>query len=128
MTSLRFHDGQAHLTASNEEPFPIKVMADPQSRNIVVNQAQPPQVAVSVSLVTLIAPANPRRRAVMLTNLTGTQVCHLSTESDVSATTSRAILTAVPGSSVTLYTKDAIYGLSITAAQTILVWDEETAE
>lgn len=83
------------------------------------------QVSVSTSTTTLIAPENPRRRSLMLTNLTGTQICYLSNQSTVASTSARAMLTAAPGSSITIYAKDAVYGLSATSAQTVLIWEEE---
>lgn len=122
--TLQFYDGQAYISVSNEEPWPVKIMQDVQSRNIVMATDGPPQVVVSLTIATLIAPANPNRRSLLLTNLTGTQLCHLGA-AGVSATTSRAILAASVGSNFTLYSKDAVYGLSITAAQTVLVWEEE---
>lgn len=105
----------------------VLILGDVQSDNIRVNPI-PTQIAVSTSVATLIVPANSRRRSVRLTNLTGSQVCHLDIDNSVSATTSRAILTAAIGNTITFYTKDAIWGLSITGAQTVLVWEEVTVD
>lgn len=122
--TLQFHDGQAYTEARDENPYPVKIMQDVQSRNIILGTDGPPQVVVSTSIVTLIAPANPMRRSLLITNLTGTQLCHLG-PAGITASTSRAILAAAVGSSMTINHKDAVYGLSISAAQTVLVWEEE---
>ena len=107
-------------------PIPVSIEADVQSRQVKVNPNLGTQVVVSASVVTLIAPTNSRRRSLLLTNLTGTQLCYLGADdSAVSATTARALLTAAVGSNVTIYAKDAIYGLSASAAQTVMVWEEE---
>ncbi len=126
---LTFHDGQANITASDENPYPVKVMQDVQARNVYVAQDGPQQVAVTTT-VTLIVPANPQRRSVLLTNLTGTQLCYLGigsgdTSPVLASTTARAVLTAAVGSSFTIFGKDAIYGLAAVATQTVMIWEEE---
>lgn len=127
MTILRTrtHEGDSPMDVQFDNPLPVTVKGDVQSGAVQLNDGIPAQVAVSTSVVTLIAPANPRRRSLLLTNLTGTQLCHLSNHNGVSATNSRAVLTAAAGSNITIYAKDAVYGLSATAAQTVLVWEEE---
>ena len=124
---LAFFDGQAHITASNEDPYPVKIMQDVQARNVYVAQDGPQQVSVSTSVVTQIVPANPLRRSVLLTNLTGSGLCYLGvgTSPTLASTTARAVLTAAVGSSFTIFGKDAVYGLATVAAQTVLIWEEE---
>lgn len=117
--------GDSPIDVQYDNPLPVKVMEDVQSRNVQVNDAAATQVVVSTSVPTLIAAANPNRRSVLLTNLTGSQICHLRNDSTVAAGTSKAILTGAVGSNVTFYAKDAIWGLSATSAQTVLVWEEE---
>jgi len=107
-----------------DNPLYVAIVQDIQSQRIQKKQGQPP-VVVSTSVVTLIAAANPMRRSILLTNVTGTQLCYLDTNGQVSSTSYGTLLTGTVGSSVTFFTKDAIYGLSATAAQTIGVWEEE---
>ncbi len=104
-------------------PLPVSIIQDVQSRNIKVTPGLAP-VVVSTSTVTLIVPANPNRRSVLLTNVTGTQICYLHVSNAVSATNYAAILTGAVGSNATFYTKEAIYGLSASSAQTIGIWEE----
>ena len=124
----RQFEGDSPLDVQFDNPLPVKVMEDVQSRLVMVNEAAPTQVVVSTSVPTLIVAANPNRRSVLLTNLTGTQLCHITNHSLASATNSRIILAGAVGSNVTVYAKDAIWGLAATAAQTILVWEEEYAD
>ena len=133
MTILRTRpaEGDSALDVQFDNPLPVKVMEDVQSRSVRVNTGVPAQVAVSTSVATLIAPANPNRRSLLLTNLTGTQICYLglgTPSPTIAAGTARAMLTGAVGSNITFYAKDAIWGLSATAAQTILVWEEEYAD
>ena len=125
MTNLRVRrtEGDSLDEVSDQNPLPVAILQDVQSKRVLVSNI-PAQISVSTSTATLICPANVDRRSVLLTNLTGTQICHLRNDNTVSATTSRAILTGAVGSNVTFYTKDAIYGLSATGAQTVLVWEE----
>lgn len=122
MTMLVFtdSDGGTMLEVAADQPLPVYTDA-PVVR--VTDEAT--QVVVSTSVPTLIARANPKRVRLILTNLTGSQICHLRNDSMVSATTSRAILTAAVGNTFTTTAQDAIYGLSISATQTVLVWEEE---
>lgn len=128
MTILRTRqfEGDSPLDVQFDNPLPVSVLADVQTQAIRINTSIPAQVVVSTSVPTLIAPANPNRRSLLLTNLTGTQICHLLNANTVAAGTSRAILTGVAGSNMTVYAKDAVWGLSAVAAQTVLVWEEES--
>mgnify|MGYP001608141700 CR=1 FL=1 len=131
MTMLRQYpfEGDTPTIVGPDNPLAVSVVNDVQTQDVRVNGTNPQQVVVSTSVVTLIVPYNANRRSVLLTNLTGSQICHLGLsgagQPTLSATTSRAILTGAVGSNVTFYAKDAIYGLSATSAQTVLVWEEE---
>src|SRR3990167_10329349 len=117
--TLRFHDGQAYLEASNEEPYPVKVMSDVQSRGI---SGTVKQVSCGTT-ATLLAPANPRRRSVKITNITGTQLIYLGFDSGV-LTTNGDYLHSVAGSNTTIFANNAIFGIAVTAAQTVSVLEE----
>ena len=123
MTTLRFYDGQAYLDAKNEEPFPVKVMADVQSRGIV---GKVTQVSCGTT-ATLLAPANPRRRAVKITNVTGTQIVYLGFDSGVTSSNGD-YLHSVAGSNTTIYASDAVYGIASVSAQTLSVLEETFEE
>jgi hypothetical protein len=118
--TLSFFDGQGHRDVANDNPYPVKIMEDVQSANITGTTKQ---VVVSETLVTLIADANPNRRSILLTQKTGAQIVYYGFNTSVSATTG-GYIAAAAGSSVTLTAKGAIYGLSITAAQTLAVVEE----
>ena len=125
MTNLRVRrtEGDSLDEVSDQNPLPVAILQDVQSKRVLVS-AIPTQIVVSTSVPTLICPFNVDRRSVLLTNLTGTQICHLRNDNTVTASNSRAMLTGAVGSNVTFYAKDSIYGLSASAAQTILVWEE----
>ena len=109
--------------ASSLNPVPVKIMADVQWQYI---QAKiPAPIAVDNTTVTLIVPANSRRRSVLITQVTGAQLVYLHVDSRVSATRYGTVLTAAVGSSATFYCKNAIYGLAASAAQTVGIWEEE---
>ena len=118
--TLRFHDGQAYLEASNEEPYPVKVLSDPQSRNVIGSTSQ---VAVGTT-ATLIAPANPNRRSILLTGITGTQITYIGFTNSVSSTTGHYVPASV-GANVTIFAKGAIFGIAASSAQTFSVLEEE---
>jgi hypothetical protein len=117
---ITYHDGQAYGEVKNDNPLPVKVIADVQSGNVVGTAKQ---VAVSEVTPTQIAPANPYRRSILMTNKTGAQIVYFGFDNTVSATNG-GYIAAAAGSSVTLTAKGAIYGLSITAAQTLAVVEE----
>jgi len=120
MTNLKFHDGQAHITASLEEPYPVKVMGDVQNLNVVGSTGQ-----VSVlTTATLIVPPNSNRRSIKLTQVTGSQPVYLGFTNAVSSTTGD-YFAATTGSTITIYAKSAIYGIAITTAQTVSWMQEE---
>jgi hypothetical protein len=117
---LRFHDGQAYIEAGPSDPYPVRVVSNPEDGELDFRTYQ---VAVSEATATLIIGANQKRRTVLLTNKTGTQICYFSTDATVSATNG-GYIAAAAGSSVTLSTTKAVWGLSVTAAQTLAVTEE----
>ena len=119
MSELKFFDGQAHITASNEDPYPVKVMQDLQSANIVGTTRQ---VSVATT-TTLIAPANPRRRSILITMITGTQIVYYGF-TPLLVAGSGGYLHSSAGSSVTTYAKGEIYAIAITGAQTVSITEE----
>ena len=84
------------------------------------------QVAVATT-ATLIAPANPRRKSIKITNKTGTQILYLGFAADVSSSNGD-YLAASAGSSMTLSAKQPIYGIAISGAQTVTVLEESEGE
>ena len=130
MTLIKFRRGHGDSPQDVQEdsPLPVQIIADVESRNIRVNNTNAAQVSVSTSVITLIAPYNPNRRSLFLTNLTGSQICYLGLGAPapaLAAGTARALLSAAVGSNITIYAKDAVWGLSATGAQTITIWEEE---
>ncbi len=130
MIQFRRSHGDSPGDVQNDQPFPVQIMADVESRNVRVNPNTNPQVSVSTSVATQIVPYNPNRRSVLLTNLTGSQIVYLGLNNAngvpvIAAGTARTILTGAVGSNVTLYAKDAVWGLAATGAQTVCVWEEE---
>ena len=100
-------------------PLPVNVVEDVQSRPIDGTTAQ---VSVTTTAV-LIAAANPFRRSIKITNITGTQVVYLGFSDQVSSTTGD-YLHSVAGSNSTIFAKGAIWGLAITSTQTVSVLEE----
>ena len=130
MTMMKFRRGHGDSPQDVQEdaPLPVQIIADVESRNIRVNDTVQAQISVSTSAATLIAPFNANRRSLLLTNLTGSQICYLGLGAPspvIASGTARAVLSAAVGSNVTIYAKDAVWGLSATGAQTILIWEEQ---
>jgi hypothetical protein len=80
------------------------------------------QVSVT-SAVTLIRQANPFRRSILITNITGTAVVYFGPTNAV-LTTTGAYLHSSAGSSVTLYTKGAIWGIAVVTTQSMSYAEE----
>lgn len=118
-TTLRYYDGQAHIAASKESPYPVSVIQDVQSRNI---EGVTGQVSVATT-ATLIVPANARRRSVKITQITGTQLVYLGFSPTVSSSTGD-YFSATAGSSMTIYAKGGIYGIAASSAQTVSYMEE----
>jgi hypothetical protein len=117
---LRFFDGQAHVEAGPSDPYPVRVVSEPEDREIDFRTFQ---VAVSEAAPTLIIGANPARRSLLMTQKTGAQIVYFGSDNTVAAGTG-GYLAAAAGSSITLTTSKAVWGLSITAAQTVAVTEE----
>ena len=123
MTQLRYYDGQAHVTATEEDPYPVRVMSDVQSRNVTGRTGQ---VSVATT-ATLIVPANASRRSLKLTQITGTQIVYIGFTPAVSSTTGD-YFSNVAGSTMTIYAKGAMYGIAASSAQTVSWMEEEYAD
>lgn len=84
------------------------------------------QVVVGTG-ATLIAPGNSHRKAIKITNLTGTQIVYLGFVPEVSSSTGDYLHSAA-GSNTSLGVISTIWGIAITAAQTVTVMEEEWEE
>lgn len=75
--------------------------------------------SVSPAAAALIAPARAGRRAVTISNLTGTQPVYFLTGNRADGATTGFMVAGTVGASVTIATAAAIYATSPTAAQTL---------
>ena len=121
--TLRYHDGQSYLEGSETHPYPVKVMADPAARSI---NGSTKQIVVGTA-ITLILAANPKRVSAKITNITGTQISYIGFSEAITSSTGDYLHSAA-GSNTTIYAKGPIWGIAITAAQTVSVMEEEWAE
>ena len=111
----REHGALVQIDRANE-PIPTK------EGPVVGNTSQVAPVTTAGG--TLIIGANPYRKSVLITNITGAQVVYYGFNKVPTSATGGYIHSAA-GSSVTLYSREEIWGLSITAAQTLSVTEEE---
>ena len=120
MTSLVYQnsDGDAVIEASEDTPYPVMDMSQRSLRTAVL-----PQVVVSITVPTRICPANPLRRSVKVTNITGTYPVWIDVDSIVSATKGDYLHSGL-GSSNTYYGRGELWGLAVTAAQTVSVAED----
>ena len=81
------------------------------------------EVAVGTG-VTLIASANAKRKSILITGITGTNLTYIGFSNGVSSGTGQ-LLPASVGASLTIESQNAIWGIAITAAQTVSVLEEE---
>lgn len=110
------------LEVSRSNPFPVSVINDSQNGQV---RGRTFQVApVTTAAGTLIAPANSARRSLLIVNLTGAQIVYYGYNAAPTATNG-GYIAATAGANVTLYSHEAIYGLSAVAAQTLSVTEEE---
>lgn len=114
MNTLRYHDGQAYIEASPENPFPVTV----PSADVTLTTKQ---VSVGTT-ATLIAAANASRRSIKITNITGTAAVYIRPDSQVS-TSNGDYLASGAGSYVVYTGSDALYGVAA-SAQTVAVAEE----
>ena len=117
MIGNRAHGQLVQIDRANQ-PLPV----EDTNRNVVGRTEQVAPVTTAGG--TLVAPANPFRKSILITNITGAQVVYLGFDKVPTSATGHYLHSAA-GSSVTIYAKSAIWGLSITAAQTLSVMEEE---
>lgn len=86
------------------------------SDSLTTGQAQS---SVSPAAAAMIAPARAGRRAVTISNITGTQPVYLLTTNATTGVTTGFFLAGTAGATVTLAYTGAIYATSPTAAQTL---------
>ena len=89
-------------------------------RNVVGNTSQ---VSVGTT-ATRIAGANPFRKSLKITNVTGTQLIYLGFSNAVSSSTGDYLHSAA-GSNTTIDVSGEIWGIAITGAQTVSVMESE---
>lgn len=82
-----------------------------------------PQVAPTTAAALKLCDANPLRRSILITNTTGSGVIWYDFKDNVTAATG-AFIGGTIGSNVTLFTKGAVWAISVTATQTISIWEE----
>ena len=114
------NDGElADRPVSDGHPLPVWIVRDAQSGGI---DGRTYQVSAGTS-ATLIANANPYRRSIKVTNLTGSQIVYMGFDAYVSSTTGDYLHSAA-GSSITTYAKNAIWCTAPAGAQTVTVMEE----
>jgi len=116
MTFLRTSDLEP---VDTDNALPVMVMDDVQSTNIVGTTKQ---VVVATS-ATLIADVNLARRSVLITQITGTQICYISFNNGVLSSNNH-FLGATAGNNVTIYSKGQVWGIAASSAQTVSVLEE----
>lgn len=123
-TFLNVHDPNDAdlLEVSRANPFPVSVINDAQNGNVRGRTFQ--VTCVQTAGGTLIAPANSARRSLLIVNKTGTQIAYYGYNAAPTATNG-GYIAATAGANVTLYSHEAVFGLSITADQTLSVTEEE---
>ena len=115
MIGNREHGQLVQIDRANE-PIPVAETL----RNVVGSTSQ---VSVATT-VTLIASANPYRKSIKITNVTGTQLVWIGFTNAVSSTTGD-YLHSVAGSNTTLAVSGQIWGIAATGAQTVSILEEE---
>ena len=115
MIGNREHGQLVQIDRANQ-PIPVE-----DAIRHVVGRTE--QVSVGTA-VTLIAGANPWRKSIKITNVTGTQLIYLGFSNAVSATTGDYLHSAA-GSNTTLAVQGQIWGIAVTGAQTISLMEEE---
>ena len=97
--------------------------AIPTKESIHTISGRTEQVSVGTS-VTRIASANPYRKSIKITNVTGTQLIWLGFDNGVTASTGDYLHSAA-GSNTTLAVAGEIWGIAATSAQTVSIMEEE---
>ena len=115
MIGNREHGQLVQIDRANE-PIPVF-----EALRGIVGRTE--QVSVG-TVATLIAPANPHRKSLKITNVTGTQIVYLGFTNGVSSSTGDYLHSAA-GSNTTIDCKDEIWGIAITGAQTVTIMETE---
>ena len=118
MTMLSYYDGEEVVETSIQDPFPFRNMNERSLRTTVL-----PQVAISITVPTRICPANPSRRSVKVTNVTGSNIVWIGEDSSVTATTGDYLHSGI-GSNNVYWGTGELWGLAVTAAQTVSVAED----
>ena len=125
MTMMRVRrtplDSLDEVTA--EHPFPVEVVTEGgASVNAPINKLSHNQVSVGTS-ATLIRAANAKRREILITQITGSQIVYLGTTQGVSSSNSQYLGSSAGNAFRTTYRGD-MWGIAATSAQTVS-WAEE---
>ena len=115
MIGNREHGQLVQIDRANE-PIPVK-----ESIHKVVGSTA--QVSVGTT-ATRIATANPYRKSIKITNVTGTQLVYIGFTNAVTTSTGDYLHSAA-GSNTTLAVYGEIWGIAVTGAQTVSVMEEE---
>lgn len=123
MMRVRHRPGESLDEVALDHPFPVLVVqesGDPV--HAPINKLLHNQVSVGTS-ATLIREANAKRREILITQITGTQIVYLGDDQNVSSSNSQYLGSSAGNSFSTIY-RGAIYGIAATSAQTVS-WAEE---
>ena len=115
MIGNREHGQLVQIDRANE-PIPTK-----ESIHLVVGRTE--QVSVGTS-ATLIAPANPHRKSIKITNVTGTQLVYVGFSNAVTSSNGDYMHSSA-GSNTTLAVSGQVWGIAAVSAQTVSVLEEE---
>lgn len=115
----RVAEGEDATAVSPAAPLPVATRQDMTVRV----KGSTKQVSVGTT-ATKIADENPNRRQIKVTNVTGAQLIYLGFDDGV--TSSRGdYLHSTAGSNTSINATDEVWGIAITAAQTVSVMEEE---
>lgn len=121
---VRPFDGLEAEEVAGDNPLPVKLAPH---KTVTIMLAP---VAVSTTVVTLLAPANSYRRSIMITNETGTAVVRLMTSpgEDIRpplTITNGQYLHSAAGSNITINGNNAVWGITVSVgAQTVSVTED----
>ena len=115
MIGNKEHGQLVQIDRANQ-PIPTR-----ESIHLVVGNTS--QVSVATS-VTRIVGANPYRKSIKITNVTGTQLIYIGFSNAVSSTTGDYLHSSA-GSNTTLAVYGEIWGIAAVSAQTVSVLEEE---
>ena len=115
MVGNREHGQLVQIDRANQ-PIPVE-----DAIRHVVGRTE--QISVATT-VTRIAGANPWRKSIKITNVTGSQLVWIGFSNGVSTTTGDYLHSAA-GSNTTLAVNGEIWGIAVTSAQTVSLMEEE---